>query len=162
MEKRRRTRPAEPKKLRVLSSSSVEVSVKPSFGPGFEASLGFPKADEEAILTCCVNGAYLGKLDARHCHRLVDARTWEQHVPPAVMACLREVLGHQLSMAPRFAMGLDGTKYAVKIHAGFNAVEYKWWARTPPGWEPLAGLVRELAAIARVSEVLQREWPWAD
>lgn len=157
----RRTRTEQPKKNRAFGMSSLELSVQPSFGPGVVLSRGLPEADEEAILACCVTGLH-NPLVAECCHRVVDASTWEQRIPPTTVTSLRKALLRDARMMPRFAMGLDGTRYTVKIHAGYNAVEYRWWARTPPGWEPLASLVRELATIARVSEVLQRDWPSAD
>jgi hypothetical protein len=146
----------------VFGVSSVEVAVKPSFGPGVVLDFGLHDDDEVILLTCSVGGEGLHHpLAARYCHSVVNASTWEQSVSPKATTSLRKALLRTVKMTPRFAMGLDGTKFSVKVSAGWNGVQYKWWGTTPPGWEPLERLVRELAALARVNDVLQVDWPWA-
>jgi hypothetical protein len=121
--------------------------------------LGLPEPGETAILTCSANGIYFDKPDARCCHRLINRSAWEQQVSVTALESVRSMLEVPVTMTPRWAFGVDGTTYEVRFGAGKNAVQYKWWGRTPPGWEPLATLVRQLSKMARVSDVLQREWP---
>jgi hypothetical protein len=59
-------------------------------------------------------------------------------------AILRSLEGKWIPAAPGFGhMGLDGTRYTLRLRHPPNVyVSYDWWGSPPPGWEPLGDVAR--------------------
>jgi len=55
----------------------------------------------------------------------------------------------EVKAIPEFIMGVDGTTYELKIHNGFNSVEYNWWGELPAGWENLGKFTTKLIKYTR-------------
>jgi hypothetical protein len=58
-----------------------------------------------------------------------------------------------ISVAPAYALGLDGIGYELNVTRGLNIGIYKWWNTIPQGWEALATISNALLQLAGKPEI---------
>ncbi|MBU8872058.1 MAG: hypothetical protein KOO60_14415 [Gemmatimonadales bacterium] len=72
----------------------------------------------------------------RHLPALSGAKEWLVD-SDQVEQLFKELEQAQISIAPEFVAGVDGSTTTVKITRGFNLAEFTWWEDLPDQWERL-------------------------
>jgi hypothetical protein len=109
----------------------IRLIVQASMPETFELTLG-PHPHPRLKVTHCY-----------HAEREVDPD------PEAVAKLVKSVRTLRLPAKPEDALcGLDGVTYTIRFSKGTAAAEYSWWCEPPAGWEPLAGIAKQIMALA--------------
>ena len=137
---------------------NFRISVKPSFALTLKASIDLSESVADAVLVCQVEGLILSLPNGQYCSRVLNEHAWEQLIPLETAQLIRQTAACDVTAAPNFAFGIDGTSFTVEVTSGFNTALYRWWGKTPVGWEPLDKILLEVVRISRVQDVMQIYW----